>query len=86
MMCHLTKKKIDLIFLFKNRVRKSALLKCVNGFGILNVGNVKMNPSTQYVNKQHEHYNMELYRHLLPSSHNFVTKNYVTNENGKKVD
>ena len=45
-----------------------------------------MNPSTQYVNKQHEHYNMELHRHLLPSSHNFVTKNYVTNENGKKVD
>ena len=74
MMCHFTKKKMDLIFLFKNRVSKNALLKCVNGFGILNVGTVKMNPSTQYVNKQHEHYNMELHRHLLPSSHNIVTK------------
>ena len=72
--------------MFKTVLVKSALLKCVNGFGILNVGTVKMNPSTQYVNKQHEHYNMELHRHLLPSSHNFVTKNYVTNENGKKVD
>ena len=79
------KTKMDFIYLLKNRFRKNALLKCVNGLGISNVGTVKMNPSTQYVNKQHEHNNMKRLRHLL-LLYNICHKKYVVNENGKKFD
>ena len=80
------KTKMDFIYLLKTVSEKNALLKCVNGLGISNVGTVKMNPSTQYVNKQHEHNNMKLRRHLLPSSYNIVTKKYFIYVNNKKLD